>query len=190
MFFRDPARGRRRSLPKGFRRRRILAAAAGIALTGLAPNAVESTTPWRLYSDGGSRNGTLAERLGKRMEAVERRLGEEVRLDDLHDPATTHLVGFRGKRLRPALVLLAAELGPRPGAEAVLDSAVAVELTHLASLYHDDVMDDAPKAAAFLPFSRCLETSVAILAGDVLFARASPVTRSSAPQAVKLHRDV
>ena len=49
------------------------------------------------------------------MEAVERRLGEEVRLDDLQvDPATTHLVGAGGKRLRPALVLLAAELGPRP----------------------------------------------------------------------------
>lgn len=131
---------------------------------------------------------TLAERLGKRMEAVERRLGEEVRLDDLQvDPATTHLVGAGGKRLRPALVLLAAELGPRPGAEAVLDSAVAVELTHLASLYHDDVMDDAPMRRGVPSVQSLFGNSVAILAGDVLFARASLVTSKLGPQAVKLH---
>ena len=122
------------------------------------------------------------------MEAVERRLGEEVRLDDLQvDPATTHLVGAGGKRLRPALVLLAAELGPRPGAEAVLDSAVAVELTHLASLYHDDVMDDAPMRRGVPSVQSLFGNSVAILAGDVLFARASLVTSKLGPQAVKLH---
>lgn len=122
------------------------------------------------------------------METVERRLVDEVRLDDLQvDPATTHLVDAGGKRLRPALVLLTAELGPRPGAEAVFDSAVAVELTHLASLYHDDVMDDAPMRRGVPSVQSLFGNSVAILAGDVLFARASVVTSKLGPQAVKIH---
>ena len=57
--------------------------------------------------------------------------------------AATHLMMAGGKRFRPLLVLLAAELGPRPEADEVLTAACVVELTHVASLYHDDVMDES-----------------------------------------------
>ena len=62
--------------------------------------------------------------------------------DGLVDAASRHLVEAGGKRLRPALTLLTAQLGEGV-TDAVLKAAVAVELTHLASLYHDDVMDEA-----------------------------------------------
>ncbi|MBE6483408.1 MAG: polyprenyl synthetase family protein [Actinomycetaceae bacterium] len=122
------------------------------------------------------------------MQVVESMLRAQVRLDDLQvDPATSHLAAAGGKRLRPALVLLAAELGPHPEAQAVLDSAVVVELTHLASLYHDDVMDEAPMRRGVPSAQELFGNSVAILAGDILFARASIVVSGLGPRAVELH---
>lgn len=130
----------------------------------------------------------LAERLSARMEKVEAQLQREVRLDDLQvDPATMYLASAGGKRLRPALVLLAAQLGPDPEDSAVESSAVVVELTHLASLYHDDVMDEAPMRRGVPSAQAAFGNSVAILAGDVLFARASIVVSRLGPRAVELH---
>ena len=132
--------------------------------------------------------GTLLDRLGPRMEKVEAQLRQLVEMGDLRvDPATSHLALAGGKRLRPALVLLTAELGPEPEAQAVFDSAVAVELTHLASLYHDDVMDDAPMRRGVASVQQLYGNSVAILAGDILFARASTIVAGLGPRAVQMH---
>ncbi|MDP9800544.1 heptaprenyl diphosphate synthase [Arcanobacterium wilhelmae] len=130
----------------------------------------------------------LARRLGARMEEVEDALRESVRVGDLvADSATSHLAAAGGKRLRPALTLLTAELGPNPGAQAVIDSAVVVELTHLASLYHDDVMDDAPLRRGVPSAQYLYGNSSAIMAGDMLFARASAIVAGLGPRAVLLH---
>ena len=135
-----------------------------------------------------SGNSALAERLSARMEEVESILQREIRLDDLQiDPALLHLAQAGGKRLRPLLVLLTSELGDNSDSAAVYDAAVAVELTHLASLYHDDVMDDAPMRRGVLSAQEKYSNSVAILAGDVLFARASAVMARLGSKAVAWH---
>lgn len=130
----------------------------------------------------------MAERLGARLGIVEEKLAGQVRLDDLQiDPATSHLAYAGGKRLRPALALLASELGVHPDADAVYDSAIVVELTHLASLYHDDVMDEAPMRRGVPSAQAKFGNTVAILAGDILFARASSIVAGLGPRAVLLH---
>ncbi|MCF2705983.1 polyprenyl synthetase family protein [Arcanobacterium haemolyticum] len=122
------------------------------------------------------------------MERVERQLEGETWVGDSRlDHATSHLAQAGGKRLRPVLVLLCAELGPRPEAQEVFDSAVAVELTHLASLYHDDVMDDASTRRGVPAAQHVFGNTVAILSGDVLFARASRIVAGLGPRAVALH---
>ncbi len=132
----------------------------------------------------------LSARLSARMAEVETVLAGEVRLDDLQvDPVLAHLAEAGGKRLRPLLVLLCSELGPDADAEGVCDAAVAVELTHLASLYHDDVMDDAPMRRGVLSAQEKFSNSMAILAGDVLFARASAVVSRLGPKAVLWHAE-
>ncbi|MGO1590433.1 MAG: polyprenyl synthetase family protein [Ancrocorticia sp.] len=132
--------------------------------------------------------GALGDRLSTRMERVESMLDEHVRMDDLQiDPATSHLAKAGGKRLRPALVFLTSELGPDPEAQAVYDSAVAVELTHLASLYHDDVMDEAPMRRGVESAQLAFSNTVAILAGDILFSRASTIVAGLGPRSVELH---
>ena len=132
--------------------------------------------------------GALGERLSARMERVESMLQDEVRMDDLQiDPATSHLAKAGGKRLRPILVFVTSELGPNPQAQAVYDSAVAVELTHLASLYHDDVMDEAPMRRGVESAQLAFGNTVAILAGDILFSRASTIVAGLGPRSVELH---
>ncbi|QJC21320.1 polyprenyl synthetase family protein [Arcanobacterium buesumense] len=124
------------------------------------------------------------------MGQVESLLREAVQVDDLVvDEATSHLAKAGGKRLRPALCLLTAQLGPRPADNDVLDSAVVVELTHLATLYHDDVMDEAPLRRGVPTAQYIYGNSSAILAGDVLFARASGIVAKLGPQAVLLHAE-
>ncbi|WP_216379253.1 polyprenyl synthetase family protein [Arcanobacterium phocae] len=124
------------------------------------------------------------------MEEVECLLREAVQVDDLVvDEATSHLAKAGGKRLRPALCLLTAQLGPRPADKDVLDSAVVVELTHLATLYHDDVMDEAPLRRGVPTAQYIYGNSSAILAGDVLFARASGIVAKLGPEAVLLHAE-
>jgi len=126
----------------------------------------------------------LAERLTARLALVERRLLEAASHADLVASAPSkHLVSAGGKRLRPLLTLLTAELGD--GADPrVLEAAVAVELTHLATLYHDDVMDSAPVRRGAPTAHEVWGNQVAILTGDLLFARASTVTAGLGPDAV------
>ncbi len=118
--------------------------------------------------------------------AVEHRLREAVaHSDELADSVSRHLVEAGGKRIRPMLTLLAAHLGD-PTRPEVLDAAVVVELTHLATLYHDDVMDSAPTRRGAPTVHALWGNSVAILTGDLLFARASRVVAGLGPQAVRI----
>lgn len=98
----------------------------------------------------------------------------------------SHLAQAGGKRLRPMLTLLGAQLGSGAN-EQVRQSAVAVELTHLATLYHDDVMDSAPLRRGAPAAHEVWGNTVAILTGDLLFARASQIVADLGPEAVKLH---
>ena len=85
----------------------------------------------------------LEEEMFAGLAAIEDRLREEIRSDyELADITARHLVEAGGKRFRPLLVLLASHFGDSK-ADGVVPSAVVVELTHLATLYHDDVMDEA-----------------------------------------------
>ena len=97
-----------------------------------------------------------------------------------------HLVEAGGKRLRPLLVLLAAQFGD-PTRKEVIDAAVVCELTHLATLYHDDVMDEAPKRRGVESANNRWGNSVAILTGDYLFAKTSLLLADLGPEAVRLH---
>jgi heptaprenyl diphosphate synthase len=96
-----------------------------------------------------------------------------------------HLVEAGGKRFRPLLVLLAAQLGD-PSAPGVVPAAVVVELTHLATLYHDDVMDEAPLRRGAVSANARWDNTVAILTGDFLFARASDILADLGPDAVRI----
>jgi heptaprenyl diphosphate synthase len=99
--------------------------------------------------------------------------------------AAQHLINAGGKRLRPALVLLAAQFGS-PRDERVVPAAVAIELTHLATLYHDDVMDGAAVRRGVPSANARWGNTVAVLTGDFLFARASGVLAGLGPEAVRI----
>jgi heptaprenyl diphosphate synthase len=118
----------------------------------------------------------LAEAINKGLVAVESRLEEVVgSAHPLLDASARHLVAAGGKRVRPMLTLLASHLG-EPATPAVIDAAVVVELTHLATLYHDDVMDEANVRRGAPSANTRWTNTVAILTGDYLFARASDLT--------------
>lgn len=129
---------------------------------------------------------SVVDAVTRRLEEVEVRLRDAVsHTDDLADSVSRHLVEAGGKRTRPTLTLLAAHLGD-PTRPEVLDAAVVVELTHLATLYHDDVMDSAPTRRGAPAVHALWGNNVAILTGDLLFARASRVVAGLGPQAVRI----
>ena len=97
-----------------------------------------------------------------------------------------HLVEAGGKRLRPLLTLLGAQFGT-PGGEQVIQAAVVCELTHLATLYHDDVMDEAPLRRGVESANNRWGNTVAILTGDYLFAKTSALLAGLGPEAVRIH---
>ena len=100
--------------------------------------------------------------------------------------AATHLMMAGGKRFRPLLVLLASEVGPHPEADEVETAACVVELTHVASLYHDDVMDEAALRRGADTANARWDNHVAILTGDFLFGRSSELTADLGPDAVRI----
>lgn len=127
--------------------------------------------------------------MGSRLALVEERLRDAVTQSDaLADATSRHLVNAGGKRLRPMLALLCSQLGEGSRPE-VIDAAVVVELTHLATLYHDDVMDSAPTRRGAPAAHEVWGNSVAILTGDLLFARASSVVAGLGPQAVRIQAE-
>lgn len=120
------------------------------------------------------------------LEEVEARLGEAVKSDDeLVGPALRHLVVAGGKRFRPMLALVAGQFGD-PDAPGVVRSAVVVELTHVATLYHDDVMDEALVRRGAPSANARWGNSVAILTGDFLFARASQIAADLGTESVRI----
>ena len=131
----------------------------------------------------------LEARLRERMAVVEARLATEIRSEaDFITEACRHLLHAGGKRFRPLLTLLAAELG-RGDEENVLTAACVVELTHLASLYHDDVMDEAQLRRGADSANARWDNHVAILAGDWLFSKSSELTARLGPEAVRIQAE-
>jgi heptaprenyl diphosphate synthase len=108
--------------------------------------------------------------------------------DPVANVTSRHLLEAGGKRLRPVLVLLGASLGDATKDE-VIKAAVVVELTHLATLYHDDVMDRAPMRRGVPTAHEVWGNSVAILTGDLLFARASQIVSRLGGKALTLQAD-
>ncbi|WP_328873195.1 polyprenyl synthetase family protein [Streptomyces sp. NBC_00287] len=102
--------------------------------------------------------------------------------------AAQHLVRAGGKRFRPLLVMLTAQFGD-PYTPGVVPSAVVVELTHLATLYHDDVMDEAEVRRGVPSANTRWGNSVAVLTGDFLFARASHILADLGPEAVRVQAE-
>ncbi len=96
-----------------------------------------------------------------------------------------HLVDAGGKRLRPLLTLIASHYGD-PHRSHVIDAAVVCELTHLGTLYHDDVMDEAPLRRGVMSANTRWTNSVAILTGDYLFAKVSDLLADMGAEAVRL----
>jgi heptaprenyl diphosphate synthase len=108
--------------------------------------------------------------------------------DPVANVTSRHLLSAGGKRLRPVLVLLAAQLGDAKREE-LIRAAVVVELTHLATLYHDDVMDRAPMRRGVQTAHEVWGNNVAILTGDLLFARASQIVARLGGKALTLQAD-
>jgi heptaprenyl diphosphate synthase len=101
-----------------------------------------------------------------------------------------HLVEAGGKRLRPLLTLLGAQFGSEPTNNLqVIQAAVVCELTHLATLYHDDVMDEAPLRRGVESANNRWNNTVAILTGDYLFAKTSGLLAELGPEAVRIHAE-
>ncbi|GAA1843276.1 heptaprenyl diphosphate synthase [Microlunatus capsulatus] len=100
--------------------------------------------------------------------------------------AAQHIIAAGGKRFRPLLVALTAQLGPDAVEEEVVKAAVVVELTHVASLYHDDVMDEARMRRGSVSANSRWGNTVAILVGDFLFARASDLVSELGPEYVSI----
>jgi heptaprenyl diphosphate synthase len=105
---------------------------------------------------------------------------------DMVTEAAQHIIAAGGKRFRPLLVVLGSYLGPRESSEDVVKAAVVVELTHVASLYHDDVMDEAGIRRGSPSANSRWGNTVAILVGDLLFARASDIVSDLGPEFVRL----
>jgi geranylgeranyl pyrophosphate synthase len=104
---------------------------------------------------------------------------------DLLAETAAYGIGAGGKRFRATLVLLAAQFG-NPKDPRIVPAAVAIELTHLATLYHDDVMDEAAVRRGLPSANARWDNSVAILAGDFLFARASLILADLGPEAIRI----
>jgi heptaprenyl diphosphate synthase len=103
----------------------------------------------------------------------------------LVEETSRHLVAAGGKRLRPLLTLLASHYGDK-NRFGIIESAVVCELTHVATLYHDDVMDEATLRRSVASANRRWGNTVAILTGDYLFAKVSALLADIGPEAVRL----
>jgi heptaprenyl diphosphate synthase len=132
----------------------------------------------------------LEARLRSRLEEVEKALGGHVQSRfPFVSEAASHLLDAGGKRFRPLLVLLAAEAGSDPDADEVVTAACVVEITHLGSLYHDDVMDEAALRRGSKSANARWDNLVAILTGDFLFAKSSELTALLGADAVRIQAE-
>ena len=116
----------------------------------------------------------LEDQLTALLDSFEERLVEvAVASSPFVTEAARHIISAGGKRFRPLLVFLASKFGGEVDEADLMRAAMVMELTHVASLYHDDVMDDADLRRGAPSANRLMGNSVAILVGDFLFARAS-----------------
>lgn len=118
---------------------------------------------------------------------IEQLMDTELRsADEIMTESLTHLFKAGGKRFRPLFTVLSAQLGPHPDAADVTIAGAVIELVHLATLYHDDVMDEAEVRRGTPTANVRWGNNVAILAGDYLFATASRLVSRLGPEAVRL----
>jgi len=141
------------------------------------------TSPLALPVLDASLEAHLVERLAEVEEAL---LGHVRSEAPFVTAAARHLLEAGGKRFRPLLVLLAAQTGERPDSGDVITAACVVELTHLASLYHDDVMDEADLRRGSESANARWDNLVAILTGDFLFSKSSELTAELGADAVRI----
>lgn len=128
----------------------------------------------------------LAKTVREGIVEVEQLLHDSVRSDLQFATRTSrHLVEAGGKRFRPLFVLLSAQFG-KAVTDDVIKSAAVIEMVHLATLYHDDVMDEATMRRGATSANARWDNSVAILTGDLLFAQASSLVADLGPDAVRL----
>ncbi|RBO90787.1 polyprenyl synthetase family protein [Nocardia puris] len=129
----------------------------------------------------------LAENVRNGLEQVEKLLIAELSDgEDFLQDAALHLAKAGGKRFRPLFTILTGQLGPNPTDPALVTAGTVVELVHLATLYHDDVMDEAPMRRGAPSVNSRWGNNIAILAGDYLFAHASRLTSTLGPDAVRI----
>ncbi|WP_136708134.1 polyprenyl synthetase family protein [Agromyces sp. H66] len=133
-----------------------------------------------------SADRAMAKAIDAGIERVEAGLMREVSFaDSIADVSTRYLLEAGGKRVRPMLTLLTAQLGAGV-TDDVVTAAEAIEITHLGSLYHDDVMDDSERRRGVPSAQTVWGNSVAILTGDLLFARASQLMAQLGERAIRL----
>ncbi|MCW3493565.1 polyprenyl synthetase family protein [Microbacterium sp. SSM24] len=137
----------------------------------------------------GTRSRKLLSAVEAGLKRVDAALEHELRSSDaLADTTSRYLYDAGGKRIRPVLALLTAQLGDG-ATDRVIDGATALEMTHLGSLYHDDVMDAADKRRGVPSAHAVWGNSVAILTGDLLFSRASQIMARHGDRAIQLQAD-
>jgi heptaprenyl diphosphate synthase len=134
-------------------------------------------------------DSTLAAEVLDDLARVEASLSQTAHPDEeLLTEASRHLISAGGKRFRAMLVLLAAQFGD-PKDPRVIQAAVAIELTHLATLFHDDVMDEADVRRGRPSANTRWSNSIAILTGDFLFAQASRILADLGPDAIRIQAE-
>jgi heptaprenyl diphosphate synthase len=132
-------------------------------------------------------DAAFAETVREGVARVEQLMDAELRGSDaVMTDALLHLFLAGGKRFRPLFTVLSAQLGPNPDGWEVTTAAAVIEMVHLATLYHDDVMDEAEVRRAAPSANARWGNNVAILAGDYLFATASRLVSRLGPEAVRL----
>ena len=136
---------------------------------------------------GGLGDPGFADRVRDGVRRIEELMDTELRGGDgLMTEAVTHLFDAGGKRFRPLFTVLSAQLGPEPDAWQVTVAGAVIELVHLATLYHDDVMDEAQIRRGAPSANARWGNNIAILAGDYLFATASRLVSRLGPDAVRI----
>jgi len=128
----------------------------------------------------------LERQLSSGLNQVEELLSSHIQGDyPLVVETSRHLVEAGGKRFRPLITLIASHFGNGQSRQ-VIEAAVVCELTHVATLYHDDVMDEAPLRRGVESANNRWGNTVAILTGDYLFSKASDLLADLGPEAVRL----
>lgn len=137
----------------------------------------------------GVRSRRLLSTVEKGLVDVDANLQRELQITDtLADATSRYLYDAGGKRVRPMLALLTAQLGDGATSD-VVEAATALELTHLGSLYHDDVMDEADRRRGVPSAHAVWGNNIAILTGDLLFSRASQIMSRLGERAMRIQAD-